>query len=120
MIPQTCEMTRKSSKVCSQKRRQVRHGESVLWRTAALQSGFAAKPFVSIRVHSWLALEHGNEMSQLILDVVLRCDRVGNLFLQQLSIAMAHAVKRLFHGVFGHSHFGGNFSLRRLAGFLGE
>src|SRR5436309_6862452 len=110
MIPKTCEMTRKSSKVCSQKRRQA----------AALQSGFAAKPFVSIRVHSWLALEHGNEMSQLILDVVLHRDRVGNLFLQQLPISMAHAVKRLFHGVFSHLHFGGNLSLRRLAGFPGE
>src|SRR5215468_10860133 len=32
------------------KRRQVRHGESVLWRTAALQSpeSFRAKTFVSI------------------------------------------------------------------------
>jgi hypothetical protein len=33
---------------------------------------------------------------------------------------MAQAVKRLFHGVFGHSHFGEQFSLRRLAGFPGE
>src|SRR5437763_11685739 len=110
MIPKTCEMTRKSSKVCSQKRRQA----------AALQRGFAAKPLMSIRVHSWLALEHGNEMSHLILDVVRRRDRVRNLFQQQLPIAMAQSVKRLFYGVFGHLQFGGNFSLRRLAGFPGQ
>src|SRR5438874_10620405 len=110
MIRQTREMTRESSKLCSRKRRQA----------AALQSGFAAKPFVSIRVHSWSALEHGNEMSQLILDVLRHRDRVGNLFVQQLPIAMAQAVERLFHGVFGHSHFGGYLSLRRLAGFPGE
>ena len=69
MIPQTCEMTGKSSKVCSQKRRQA----------AALQSGFAAEPFVSIRVHSWLALEHGNEMTQLVFDVSGHRDGLGNL-----------------------------------------
>jgi hypothetical protein len=65
-------------------------------------------------------LQYGDEMSQLILDVVWHRDRVGNLFVQQLPIAMAQAMKRLFHGVFGHLHFGGNFSLRRLAGFPGE
>ena len=38
-----------------EKRRQVRHGESVLWRIAALQSSpQRSKPFVSISVHSWL------------------------------------------------------------------
>ena len=50
-------------------------------------------------------------MSQLILYVLLRRDRVSNLLLQQLSIAMAHAVKRLFYGVFSHLQFGGYLSL---------
>jgi hypothetical protein len=56
-------------------------------------------------------LQNGDEMSQLILDVIWNRDRVGNLFLQQLPIAMAHAVKRLFDGVFGHLQFGGNIGL---------
>ena len=59
-------------------------------------------------------------MSQLIPDVVRCRDGVGNFFVQQLPITVAQAVKRLFHGVFGHLHFGGNFSLRRLAGFAGQ
>jgi len=59
-------------------------------------------------------------MSQLVLDVILHRDRVGNLFFQQLPIAMAQTMKRLFYGVFGHLHFGGYLSLRRLAGFPGE
>jgi hypothetical protein len=69
MIAQTREMTRKSSKVCSQKRRQA----------AALQSGFAAKPFVSIRVHSCLALKHGNEVAQFIFHISGHCHGLGYL-----------------------------------------
>jgi len=59
-------------------------------------------------------------MPQLILDIVRNRDGVGDLFVQQLSIAIAQAVKRLFHGVFGHLHLGGYLSLRRLTGFPGE
>ncbi len=69
MIRQTREMTRESSKLCSRKRRQA----------AALQSGFAAKPFVSIRVHSWLALQHGNEMADLVFYVSGHCHGLGYL-----------------------------------------
>jgi hypothetical protein len=69
MIRQTREMTRESSKLCSQKRRQA----------AALQSGFAAKPFVSIRVHSWLALQHRNEMANLVFHVPGHCHGLGYL-----------------------------------------
>ncbi len=65
-------MTRKSSKVCSQKRRQA----------AALQSGFAAKPFVSIRGHWWLALQHGNEMAQLVFHISWHCDGLSDLVTQ--------------------------------------
>jgi hypothetical protein len=56
-------------------------------------------------------------MPQLILDVLLRGDGVGDLFLQQLPIPMAQAVKRLFDGVYAHLQFGGYLSLRRLPGF---
>jgi hypothetical protein len=56
-------------------------------------------------------------MPQLVLHIVRRRDRVSNLFVQQLPIAITQAVKRLFHGVFGHLQFVGNFSLRRLVGF---
>jgi hypothetical protein len=59
-------------------------------------------------------------MSQLILDIVRRRDRVSNFFVQQLPVTITQAVKRLFHGVFGHLHFVGNFGLRRVAGFPGE
>jgi hypothetical protein len=81
MIRETREMTRESSKLCSRKRRQVRHGESVLWRTAALQSpeSFRGETFVSIRVHSWLALQHGNEMANLVFHISGHCHGLGYL-----------------------------------------
>jgi hypothetical protein len=75
---------------------------------------YCRKIFVKLR------LQHGDEMSQLILDVARRRDRVGNLFVYQLPIAMAQTVKCLFDGVFGHPHFGGDLSLRRVAGTSDE
>ena len=50
-------------------------------------------------------MQYGNEMSQLVLDVVRHRDRVGDLVLQQLPVALTQAVKGLFHGVFGHVAF---------------
>ena len=74
MTGPTREMTRKPSKVCSQKRRQA----------AALQSpgSFRGEKFVSIRVHSWLPLQDGNEMAQFLFHISGHGHRLRNLITQ--------------------------------------
>jgi hypothetical protein len=95
------------------KRRQVRHGESVLWRTAALPSGFAAETFVFIRVHSWLALpaQGGDEMAQLVFNLGRGCHRVRDFLTQQLPVTLSQPMEGLFDRVLGHGKLARNFRL---------
>src|SRR5262245_45094149 len=97
------------------KRRQVRHGESVPRRTAALQSpeSFRGEKFVSIRVHSWLALrlQYTYEMSQFVFYVAGHRDRVSDFFPQQQPISLTQTIKRLLDSVFAHAHSLGDLRL---------
>ncbi len=59
-------------------------------------------------------------MPQLIFDLARGCDGVRDLFAQDLAIAFAHPMERLFDRVLGHAQLGGNLRLRRAARFVGE
>jgi hypothetical protein len=72
---------------------------------------FGAKRFVSIRVHSWLALKYGNEMAQFVFYVARDGYSLRNLVTQQLPVSLTQAMERLLHRVFRHSNLGRHFCL---------
>src|SRR5262249_13784767 len=67
-----------------------------------------------------LCLQHSDKVSQLVFHVAWDCDRVSDFFAQQQSISLTHAIERLFHRVFAHSHSLGDLRLRWPTRFVSQ